>query len=88
MKFEKDLTEFIHSLTKENIKKPIEKKSGIPSKYILSKEEGIIPVRDAFITPGEISEDNNLPKPQYWSNEIEETSNMDSSNKCIIKKEE
>lgn len=83
MKFEDDLTEFIYSLTK--VKKPIEKKSGIPSKYVISKDGKITPVRDAFIAPGRVSEEDNLPEPDYWSNEINETSNMNSS---IIKKEE
>lgn len=80
MKFENNLTEFIYSLTK--FKKPIEKKSGIPSKYIISKDGKITPVRDAFIGIGEVSEDDNLLEPQYWNYE---TNNIDNS---IIKKEE
>ena len=83
MKFEDNLTEFIYSFTK--VKKPIEKKSGIPSKYIISKDGKIIPVRDVFISVGEVSEEDNLLDPNYWIDEINETNNMNSS---IIKKEE
>ena len=83
MKFEDDLTEFINSLTK--VKKPVEKKSGIPSKYIISKDGKITPVKDAFIGIGEVSEDDNLLEPQYWNYETNKTNNIDNS---IIKKEE
>lgn len=84
MKFDDDLVEFIYSFT--SVKKPIEKKQTKLSKYIISKEEGIVEVKDAFVSPGEVSESDELLEPDYWRNEIEETSNMNGT--CIIEKEE
>ena len=84
MKFEDDLVDFVYSLT--NVKKPIEKRSGIPHKYILSKDKGIILVKDDFVSPGEVSENDKSLELIYWRNEIDKNSNMNTN--CIIEKEE
>lgn len=75
MDFEKELIEFIYSLT--SVKKPIKENNKFPSKCIITEDGKMEQVKDVFIYPGEVSEDNQSSiKPIYWDNDIKNNSSM------------
>ena len=79
MDFEKELIEFIYSLT--SVKKPIKENDKFPSKCVITEDGKMEQVKDVFIYPGEVSEDNQSSiKPTYWINDIE-NSNMNNKEK-------